>query len=317
MNYRRNILVGISGIVISIGTLSTTAYANKKPSMIRPTIDAAKLLQLKDKTARYADSAESYAKQAEANAQKAEDCCSDFPGAQLSREYATKARVLADKASDENMKLFTITKIKKAKKLKNKTKDLLSQAQIAADNAEDSLNNALDSLNNALELMRSEFLSRATLAAADAEASAEIASEAVSSAKDCCSLQEVDGDISDIEDAEDASDLAAAKASEAANAENVIKSSFSSTEIEKFAEIAEEAAIAAAEAKVAAVSAANEAKKHPDDYSDMRRNCESKAYALPPPQQNTVFIKYWNKSTGKLRYDRDYYQANQWHREHC
>ena len=309
MNYRRNILVGISGIVISIGTLSTTASANKKP-MIDAAIDAGKLLQLKEKTARYADSAEAYAKQAEANAQMAEDCCSDFPGAQLSREYATKARVLADKASDENMTLFTITKIKKAKKLKNKTKDLLSQAQIAADNAEDSLNNALES-------MRSEFLSRATLAAADAEASAETASEAVSSAKDCCSLQEVDGDISDIEDAEDASDLAAAKASEAANAENVIKSSFSSTEADKFAEIAEEAAIAAAEAKVAAVSAANEAKKHPDDYSDMRGNCESKAYALDPPQQNIVFIKYWNESTGKLRYDQDYYQANQWHREHC
>lgn len=312
MNYRRNILVGISGIVISIGTLSTTASANKKPllNVEEPLSDAAKLLKFKEKTARLADKAEFYAEQAEANAQKAEDCCSDFSGAQESRAYATKAREFADKASDENIKLFTITKIKKAKKLKNKTRDLLSEAQIAADNAEDSLNNALES-------MRSEFLSRATLAAADAEASAETASEAVSSAKDCCSLQEVDGDISDIEDAEEAWILAEVKASEAARAENVIKSSFSSTEADRFAGYAEEAAIAAAEYKVAAVSAANEAKKHPDDYSDMRRNCEFKAYALDPPQQNTVFIKYWNKSTGKLRYDQDYYQANQWHREHC
>lgn len=269
MNYRRNILAGISGIVISIGTLSTSASANPKSFIFEGQILASvkKLIKYRVKADQFADDAEASAKQANTNAAKLEVCCSELPEADEASEYANQAKEAAISARDKSDRASSTNKSSKAKDLKDKAKGFASQAEEAAEKVTTLLNDALESL-------KEEFTPRVSVALDLAESSAKRASEAVSTAKDCCSEQKIDGDISDIEDAEEA---------------------------------AEEAAKAASEA----VSSANLAKRHPDDFSDLYKNCTQGDLFVHKKHQN-IGYPILNKKTKKVRY-KGYQWQNVWY----
>ena len=291
MNYRRNILAGISGIVISIGTLSTSASANPKSFIFEGQILASvkKLIKYRVKADQFADDAEASAKQANTNAAKLEVCCSELPEADEASEYANQAEEAAISARDKSDRASSTNKSSKAKDLKDKAKGFASQAEEAAEKVTTLLNDALESL-------KEEFTPRVSVALDLAESSAKRASEAVSTAKDCCSEQEIDGDISDIEDAEEAAEEAAKAASEAKSFEKAL----SYSDAERFTIELELAAAEAANAASEAIRTANKAKRYPDDFSDMKRRCQRRYFTHQNGKIGAeIYNKKWEK---KVRY---------------
>ena len=295
-----NIMAGISGIAISICTLSITASANPKIFTFegQMLVSAKKLIKYRIKADQFADDAEAFAKQAKTNAAKLEDCCSEFPEADEAREYAKKAKEAANSARDRANRANKTKKTSKAEDLKNKAKDFALQAEDAAENAKTALNDVLKS-----KTIKKEFIPRVTAAINIAESSAKEASEAVNSAIDCCSEQKIDGDISDIKDAEDAANEAAKAASEAISASESFEVSKSYSDVKKYTIEVEFAAERAAEAASQAVRSANLVKRYPDDFSDLMDNCRI--------GNNTIK----NYTTRKVRYKGNK-QAEFWE-EYC
>ena len=301
----RNILAAISGIAISIGALSTTAYANPKsffiegPDLANKLKQTKKLIKYRTKAKGFADEAEKFASDAEAKAEAAEDCCNDTSGADEARQYANQARLAAESAEEKAKKAGNTNKTSKAKDLKDKAKDFASQAKKAAKNAKSAFNYALEEQEEKLFFLKAELIKRAEKAVISSETSAVDASKAVSEVENCCSNQAVDGDISDIEDSREFSKASAEAAREAVSSLELVRKAKSYSEAEKFVIEAEIAAELADKASGEAIRTANRAKKYPDDFSDLKRRCGLKPYARGARIGYEIYNKKWEK---KVRY---------------
>ena len=274
-----NIVAAISGIVISVGTLSTTASASPKPFFIEGQILASKKTEkLKDKAKGFADKAMEYAEEAKAKAKEAEDCCRTTDGARQARQYANQAQTIAKSAVEKAEKAANTNKTSKAKDLKNKAKELASKAEKAAEKAERELNYALEQQEQINANLIRNYLARGKKVVDGSKYFIEKGRNEIQLVKDCCSNQEINGSVFWIKDAEEYLEKMEKAASEVLSAFEIAQTKKSYRQVEKFVRKAEYENSDVYPLYRKLIGSAKQAKKYPDDFSDLKGNCAYDEY---------------------------------------
>jgi len=267
----KNIVVAISGIVISIGTLSTTASATPKSFFIEGQIVASnKAEKLREKAKGFAVKAQEYAEEAEEKAAEAEDCCRNTEGAREAQEYAKEARVAAESAEEKAENAVNTKKTSKAKDLKNKAKDFASLAEKAAERAE-------SALNNAIEEEKEKLIKNAPAQIRSLNATIKGEKEYVNSAKKCCSNQEIDPNKA-IESVEESAEVTIEIASEAISAFENVQAAKSLADMKEFWNKGFLLKKNVSKQSLKTFSKMKHAKSYPDDFSDLKGECAFNKY---------------------------------------
>ena len=289
-----NIVAAISGIVISIGTLSTTASATPKSFFIEGQIVASnKKEKLREKAKGFADKAQEYAEEAEEKAEEAEDCCRNTKGAPLAQEYAEEARVAAESAEEKAEKAVNTNKTSRAKDLKNKAKDFASLAEKAAENAE-------RALNLAIEEEKEKLIRNAPGQIEGLNAFIKSEKELVNSAKECCSNQEVYPNKA-IEDVEESAEVSIEIASEAISAFENVQAAKSLADMKEFWNKGFLLKKNVSKQGLKTFSKMKYAKSYPDDFSDLKGECAFNKYEKNGKIGYEVYGK--RDRSKKVRYD--------------
>ena len=288
-----NIVAAISGIVISIGTISTTASATPKSFFIEGQILASnKKEKLRDKATGFADKAQEYAEEAKAKAKEAEKCCKYTKGAKEARWLANYAKEQANFAKEKAEKALNTNKTSKAKDLKNKAKEFASNAEMAA-------NKARIEFNNAMKEEKEKLIKDAPNKINYLRSIIRDGKEYVNSAIKCCSNQEINPGKK-IENVEKSAEVTIKYAEEAISAYKNIEASKTLAEIKKLWNEGEILIRKTVKQIDNTEIQMRLAQRYPDDFSDLKGRCGFEEYEEKGKIAYKISNKRW--APNKVRY---------------
>ena len=288
-----NIVAAISGIVISIGTISTTASATPKSFFIEGQILASnKKEKLRDKATGFADKAQEYAEEAKAKAKEAAKCCKNTGYASFARSEANMAQKQANFAKGFADKALNTNNTSELKDLKNKAKKFATNAEMAA-------NRARFELNRAIKQEKENLINDAPYRINVLKNKIRNEKKYVDSAKKCCSNQEIYPGKA-IENVEKSAEVTITYAEESISVYENIQASKTLAEIKK---LWKKGAILWGKIDKQSRNTARQmrlAQRYPDDFSDLKGRCGFEEYEEKGKIAYKISNKRW--APNKVRY---------------